>query len=61
LNFSDKSDFEDAARSLRAQPEKLTIKNANGRVICGMESHKAFIGGDEQALKTVDPSPWRVS
>ena len=59
LPFQDKSDFANAERGLLAKPDKLTIKDANGRVVWDLESYKEFIGLDKPAPETVNPSLWR--
>ena len=59
LPFSDKQDFEDAQRGLIARPDKLTIRDASGKVVWDLESYKQFIGLDKPAPETVNPSLWR--
>jgi alkyl sulfatase BDS1-like metallo-beta-lactamase superfamily hydrolase len=59
LPFSDKQDFEDAQRGFIARPDKLTIRDANGKVVWDLESYKQFIGLDQPAPETVNPSLWR--
>ena len=59
LPFSDKQDFEDAQRGFIARPDKLTIRDANGKVVWDLESYKQFIGLDKPAPATVNPSLWR--
>lgn len=59
LPFSDRRDFEDAARGLIAQPQTLTIKDADGDVAWDLEEYKQYIGADDPAPDTVNPSLWR--
>jgi alkyl sulfatase BDS1-like metallo-beta-lactamase superfamily hydrolase len=59
LNFSDRSDFEDAKRGLVAKPDTLTIKDANGNVVWDLEQYKQYISDDRPAPDTVNPSLWR--
>jgi alkyl sulfatase BDS1-like metallo-beta-lactamase superfamily hydrolase len=59
LNFTDKEDFENAARGFIGKPDTLTIKNAKGQAVWDLESYKAFIGLDKKAPDTVNPSLWR--
>ena len=59
LPFSDKQDFEDAQRGFIARPDKLTIRDAKGKVVWDLESYKQFIGLDRPAPATVNPSLWR--
>ena len=47
LPFSDRSDFDDAQRGLIARPDKLTIKDASGKVVWDMEQYKQYIGQDK--------------
>ncbi len=61
LPFSDKQDFADAQRGFIDRPEKLTIKDASGRVIWDLESYKKYIGLDKPAPDTVNPSLWRMA
>ena len=49
LPFSDKQDFADAQRGFIDRPEKLTIKDASGKVIWDMEGYKKYIGLDKPA------------
>jgi alkyl sulfatase BDS1-like metallo-beta-lactamase superfamily hydrolase len=58
LPFVDKQDFEFAQRGFIARPRTLIIKNDKGNVVWDMESYK-FIGLDEPAPNTVNPSLWR--
>jgi alkyl sulfatase BDS1-like metallo-beta-lactamase superfamily hydrolase len=59
LPFADRADFEDAQRGLIARPEKLTITDANGKIVWDLEAYKRFISLDEPAPDTVNPSLWR--
>jgi alkyl sulfatase BDS1-like metallo-beta-lactamase superfamily hydrolase len=59
LPFADRADFEDAQRGLIARPEKLTITDANGKVVWDLEAYKRFISLDGPAPDTVNPSLWR--
>ena len=59
LPFEDRGDFDDAQRGLVARPEKLTITDANGKVVWDLESYKQFISLDQPAPDTVNPSLWR--
>ncbi|MBB2494712.1 alkyl/aryl-sulfatase [Aquipseudomonas ullengensis] len=61
LPFADKQDFEDAQRGLIAQPKELTIRDANGKVVWDLESYKQYIGLDQAAPDTVNPSLWRIA
>ncbi|WP_336743360.1 alkyl/aryl-sulfatase [Aureimonas altamirensis] len=59
LPFSDRQDFENAARGLLRKPDTLTIKDASGKVVWDLETYKAFIALDTPAPDTVNPSLWR--
>ncbi|MFG0381976.1 alkyl/aryl-sulfatase [Pseudomonas sp. zbq_18] len=59
LPFADKRDFEDAQRGFIAKPDSLTIKDASGKVVWDLESYKRFIGLDQPAPDSVNPSLWR--
>jgi alkyl sulfatase BDS1-like metallo-beta-lactamase superfamily hydrolase len=59
LPFADRADFEDAQRGLIARPEKLTITDANGKVVWDLEAYKRFISLEAPAPDTVNPSLWR--
>lgn len=59
LPFNDRRDFEDAQRGFIAKPETLTIKDANGKVVWDLESYKQFLGLDQPAPDSVNPSLWR--
>jgi alkyl sulfatase BDS1-like metallo-beta-lactamase superfamily hydrolase len=59
LPFSDKREFEDAQRGFIAKPDSLTIKDANGKVVWDLESYKQYIGLDQPAPDSVNPSLWR--
>lgn len=59
LDFNDKQDFEDAQRGLIDAPAQLTIKDAAGNVVWDLESYKKYIGLDQAAPDTVNPSLWR--
>ena len=57
LPFSDKQDFEDAQRGFIARPDKLTIRDAKGKVVWDLESYKEFIGLDKPAPDDRQPEP----
>jgi len=59
LNFGDRADFEDAQRGFVGKPDVVTIRNAKGDVVWDLESYKAYIGLDQPAPDTVNPSLWR--
>jgi alkyl sulfatase BDS1-like metallo-beta-lactamase superfamily hydrolase len=59
LPFADRQDFEDAQRGFIGRPEKLTIRDANGKVVWDLESYKPYLGLDKPAPDTVNPSLWR--
>ncbi|WP_137974374.1 alkyl/aryl-sulfatase [Pseudomonas sp. F(2018)] len=59
LPFNDKREFEDAQRGFIAKPDSLTIKDANGKVVWDLESYKQYIGLDQPAPDSVNPSLWR--
>lgn len=59
LPFQDKEDFADAQRGFMAAEERVTITNANGRVVWDLEKYKSFLQNKEQAPDTVNPSLWR--
>jgi alkyl sulfatase BDS1-like metallo-beta-lactamase superfamily hydrolase len=59
LNFSDRSDFEDARRGFVAKPDTLTIRNAKGDVVWDLEQYKKYITDSASAPDTVNPSLWR--
>ncbi|MGE8066266.1 alkyl/aryl-sulfatase [Pseudomonas sp. NPDC089569] len=61
LPFSDRQDFEDARRGLIAQPEQLSIRDADGKVVWDMASYQRYIGLDKAAPDTVNPSLWRIA
>jgi alkyl sulfatase BDS1-like metallo-beta-lactamase superfamily hydrolase len=56
LNFSDRSDFDDASRGLIAKPDTLTIKDAKGNVVWDLEQYKQYIRDDKPAPDSVNPS-----
>jgi len=58
LPFADKQDFEFAQRGFIARPKVLTIMGDQGNVVWDMESYK-FIGQDQPAPASVNPSLWR--
>jgi len=58
LPFADKQDFEFAQRGFIARPKVLTITGDQGKVVWDMESYK-FIGQDQPAPASVNPSLWR--
>ena len=57
LDFSDKTDFEDARKGLIAQFTDGVIRDAAGKVVWDMKSY-AF-ENSEKAPSTVNPSLWR--
>ncbi len=59
LPFSDRQDFADAQRGFIARPDVLSLRRPDGRPIWDLESYKRFIGLDEPAPDTVNPSLWR--
>lgn len=59
LPFSDKQDFENAARGLLLKPDTLTITGKNGKPVWDLESYKAFITQGAEAPDSVNPSLWR--
>ena len=59
LPFADRADFDDAQRGLVARPDRLTITDANGKVVWDLEAYKRFISLDAPAPDTVNPSLWR--
>ena len=59
LPFSERQDFEDAARGFLGTIEHATIANPQGRVVWSLEPY-GFLGS-EQAPPTVNPSLWRQS
>ena len=59
LPFADKQDFEDAQRGLIVREDVVTIKDARGNVVWGLEQYKKYIGLDKAAPDTVNPSLWR--
>ena len=56
LDFEDKSEFENATRSLIASPEALEIRNEEGKLIWSQKAYD-FLDGD--APSTANPSLWR--
>ena len=56
LDFEDKSEFENATRSLIASPEALEIRNEDGKLIWSQKAYD-FLDGD--APSTANPSLWR--
>ncbi len=59
LPFNDKREFEDAQRGFIAKPDTLTIKDASGKLVWDLESYKQYIGLDQPAPDSVNPSLWR--
>ncbi|MCY1740520.1 alkyl/aryl-sulfatase [Ensifer sp. SL37] len=59
LDFSDRTDFENADRGFIAKPENLTIVDDKGVVAWDLEQYKSYIGDDKAAPDTVNPSLWR--
>jgi len=59
LPFADRQDFEDATRGFIGRPDKLTIRDAKGKVVWDLESYKAYLSLDKPAPDTVNPSLWR--
>ncbi|MDE2378545.1 alkyl sulfatase dimerization domain-containing protein [Bradyrhizobium sp.] len=59
LPFSDRRDFEEAARGFLGTIENAKITNAQGRVVWSLEPY-GFLSA-EQAPPTVNPSLWRQS
>ncbi|MFI5643476.1 alkyl/aryl-sulfatase [Kitasatospora sp. NPDC051705] len=58
LDFSDRTDFEDADRGFLAGPPSGTVTGRDGRVVWDFE-RTAFLAGD--CPETVHPSLWRQS
>lgn len=56
LDYSDRTDFEDADRGLVASIDPVTIKNAEGRTVFDLVPYE-FLNGDRP--DTVNPSLWR--
>lgn len=56
LDFNDEQEREFASRGLIAAPEKLEIKNAQGKVVWSQAAY-AFL--DKKAPDTANPSLWR--
>ncbi|MGL4318965.1 MAG: alkyl/aryl-sulfatase [Pseudomonas sp.] len=59
LPFSDKTDFEDAARGFIAKPDTLTILSAAGTPVWDLESYKQYISLDKATPDTINPSLYR--
>ncbi|MFX4593084.1 MBL fold metallo-hydrolase, partial [Acinetobacter baumannii] len=59
LPFTDRRDFDDAARGFLGTIENAKIATPQGRVVWSLEPY-AFLK-DETAPPTVDPSLWRQS
>lgn len=59
LPFSDKRDFEDAARGFLGTRDNARIVSTTGRVVWSLEPYDFL--ADENAPPTVDPSLWRQS
>ncbi|WP_166139220.1 alkyl/aryl-sulfatase [Nocardioides ochotonae] len=59
LDYSDRTDFDNAGRGLVARLEPGQIKNAEGRVVYDADIYAAVTAGD--CPDTVDPSLWRQS
>lgn len=59
LPFSDRRDFDDAARGFLGTIDDAKISSAQGRVVWSLEPY-GFLA-DETAPPTVDPSLWRQS
>src|SRR5262249_58471672 len=59
LPFSDKRDFEEAARGFLGTIDHAKIVNARGRVVWSLEPY-GFLSSEE-APPTVNPSLWRQS
>lgn len=57
LNFSDKTDFEDAEKGLIARFSEGIIKDKDGMVVWDMQAYKFL--DSEQVPDTVNPSLWR--
>ncbi|MCQ2560903.1 MAG: MBL fold metallo-hydrolase [Clostridia bacterium] len=56
LDFSDRTEFENAERGLIASPESLEIRDANGKLVWSQDAY-AFLEND--APDTANPSLWR--
>lgn len=61
LPFSDRQDFEDAARGLIHREPSLRIQGNRGNVVWDLDSYKAFITQDSAAPATVHPGLWRMA
>ena len=59
LPFGDRQDFEDAQRGFVARPDTLSLRSPDGKPIWDLESYKRFIGLDQPAPESVNPSLWR--
>ena len=57
LDFADRREAEFAARGLIAAPEKLELRDEDGRVIWSQAAY-AFLNKHEKAPDTVNPSLW---
>jgi alkyl sulfatase BDS1-like metallo-beta-lactamase superfamily hydrolase len=56
LDYSDRTDFDNAERGFIATLEPLTIKNADGRIIFDLSGYSYL---DEPCPETVHPSLFR--
>lgn len=61
LPFHNKDDFQRAEKGLIYRAPSLTIKDSTGHTVWDLSSYKAFIGPDDQAPASVNPSLWRMS
>ncbi|MBQ4128647.1 MAG: MBL fold metallo-hydrolase [Ruminococcus sp.] len=57
LDFSDKSEFENATKGLIEAPESLEIKDENGNVVWSQNAY-AFLDEYDKAPDTANPSLW---
>lgn len=57
LDFSDKSEFENATKGLIEAPESLEIKDKNGNVVWSQDAY-AFLDEYDKAPDTANPSLW---
>ena len=51
--------FANPTRDLIDKPDTLTIEDANGKVVWGLENYKGYISADKPVPDSVNPSLWR--
>ncbi|MBO2609939.1 alkyl sulfatase dimerization domain-containing protein [Shewanella algae] len=59
LPFNDRKDFDNAQKGLIAKQDIVTIKNEKGEVVWDLEQYKEYIGLNNPAPDSVNPSLWR--